>query len=69
MKNESTMAIYAFLLFIVMAAILDVGRGRLVQTLVYPSLGPSTPNLVLIGPVVSEEKIFKDLMKYYTSFA
>lgn len=32
-------------------------QGLLVQTLINPTQGPSTPNLVSIGPVVSEEKI------------
>ena len=50
-------AIYLFCLFIVMAAILDVGSGCHEQILIYSTKGPSTPNLLPIGPVVSEEKI------------
>ena len=55
--NKFVSAIYLFCLFIVTSAILDVGSGCHEQTLVYSTKGPSTPNLLPIGPVVSEEKI------------
>ena len=55
-----------FFLFLVMTAILDVRPGCLVPPLVRLTFGPSTQNFIPLGPVVSEEKIFKDFTKYYT---
>ena len=43
-----------------MAAILAMWRGSFEQTFVPPSQGGSMWNLTLIGPVVSEEKMFQE---------
>ena len=43
-----------------MAAILVMWPGPFEQTFVHPSYGDSIWNLALIGPVVSEEKMFKE---------
>ena len=43
-----------------MAAILVMWPGPFEQTFVPPSQGDSTWNLASIGPVVSEEKMFKE---------
>ena len=44
-----------------MAAILVMGPGPFEQTFVPTSLGVSIWNLSLIGPVVSEEKMFENV--------
>ena len=43
-----------------MAAILVMRPGPFEQTFVPPSIGGSIWNLTLIGPAVSEEKMFKE---------
>lgn len=60
LKIECTMTTFAYLLFILKTAILDVGRGCLVQALVHATYGHSTPNPVSIHLMVSEEKIFEE---------
>ena len=51
-----------------MAAILVIWPGPIEQTFVSPSQGGSIWNLTLIGPVVSEEKMFEndDILHTYT---
>ena len=58
--NKSKSAIYSFFLFIVTAAILEKGRDRQPKFLLVTNQGPSKPNLIQIGLVVSEKKIFKE---------
>ena len=55
--NRSELANYWFLLFLVTAAILDIGRKHRTQFLLIIQQGSLPPNLVQIGSVVSEEKI------------
>ena len=45
-----------------MAAILVMWQGPFEQTFVDPSQGGSTWNLASIGPVVSEEKMFENVV-------
>ena len=56
---------YSFLLFIVMAAILEKVQDCWTKVLLATIKEPSTPNLVQMGLVVSSEKIFKEFGYIY----